>query len=33
MPKNCKGWYVPWICGYCRLKRKCHKKKEGCYND
>ena len=22
-PKDCKGKYVPWICGFCTCKRKC----------
>lgn len=22
-PKDCKGFYVPWICGFCPLIRKC----------
>lgn len=21
--KDCKGWYVPWICGFCVKRRKC----------
>lgn len=22
-PKNCKGHYIPWICGTCGLKQEC----------
>lgn len=22
-PKNCRGIYVPWVCGFCTALRKC----------
>jgi hypothetical protein len=22
--KDCKGWYVPWICGFCQHKKSCN---------
>lgn len=23
--KDCRGWYVPWICGFCPMHRNCPK--------
>ena len=25
---ECKGWYVPWICGFCAMRSKCAKRKK-----
>lgn len=22
-PRGCKGLYIPWVCGMCRMKRAC----------
>ena len=22
-PENCKGHYIPWVCGLCMLKKEC----------